>query len=529
MLALLLLTGLSFSKAPVVAPGINSSRVVPGSIASSEEGAQRLAGVKTVYVGDIKGPQGDRFIESAVRSVNRERQGQYRTASDVGASAVGGLGAASGVATGLLAAGSGVVGAKFLADKAEERLEGGSEKAAARLDGVDRHPDEGFGIVQDEPTLSEKVNAGATKLAEREGLIDNAAKVAGAVGAGQVETALSAGKDAAKVTAAFFRRGVEGNSRPYKGVILPIEAVSSGRGDATLSATIKREQLPDKNYTKEVKKPKKDKKGNIVRDKDGKIVYIIKEIPCTKREVNIEVVSRLKLPDGTVVDKASLSATEIDDECGPKRMERIRSPAEMAAPHISSAGTVWGRRIQPQMDTLRLKFKPSDTTGLAIDHILHNRHAAGMCLLQDAVKHDEDDAHAKYGQAVLLEAWGRYEDALPLYTAAETDDEFSKGRWNNGAKRIQARLTELERLEVAYGMTAKPTAFPYAESCPVIDRTGTKAITKRVDLLDGPGGTAIRRLYEGEPVKVVSTEGKFTQVQQLDGTTGWVKGKRAFK
>ena len=526
--SLLLCAGMAIAGGPLVAPGINSSRVVPGQSVTTEAVAQQLSSVKTIYVGQVNGPQGEEFIRSAVSSLNRERQGQYRTAADLGASAVGGLGAAASAATGIVAAGSGIIGAGALANKAEGMVGGGSEKAAERLDGVDRHPDEGFGIVQEDPTTAEKINAAANKVVEHSGVVDSAAKLAGAVGASQVETALSAGKDAARVTAAFFRSGVEGNSRPYKGVHLPITAVSEGRGDATLSAKVRR-KVTDKDFVKKEKRPKKDEKGRVVRDENGKIVYITVDVPCIKRTVEVDITSALQLPNGTVIASSSHGGKETDEACGKKRMKEIQTPEALAGPHISRAGTVWGRKIQPQMDTLRLKFNPSGSTALAIDHILQNRHAAGMCLLTEAVQHNDGDAHARYSQAVLLEAWGRYEDALPLYQAAETDDAFSRGRWDNGSGRIEARLGELNRMKVAYGMVAKETAFPYAEACPTVDRSNRDPITKRVDLLSSAGGEPIRRLYEGELVRILASEGKYTKVEQLDGSVGWVKSRRAFK
>ena len=527
-LSTVLSSGAAWS-APLVAPGINSSRVVPGASVTTDEVAEKLSGVKVISMGAMDGPQTDLFVQSALRSLNRERQGQYRTAADVGASAVGGLGQLGAAATGVVAAGSGIVGAGLVAKKAEGAVEGGTERAAAQLDGVDRHPAEGFGIRVEGATTAERIHAGAEKVVERSGALDGAAKVAGAVGAAQVETALGLGKDAAKVTSAFFRAGVEGNSRPFKGVKLPIEAVEDGRGDAELRARVVQKQLPDKKYVKKEKRKKKDANGKVVRDAEGKIVYEVVEIPCIKRTVEVDITSRLVRADGTVITKSSHSGTETDDACGPKRMKLIKSADELAAPHISSAGGVWGRLIQPQMDTIRLKFNPSGSTALAIDHILKNRHAAGMCLLQEAGEADGSDAFVHYNRAVLLEAWGRYADALPLYQQAETDPAFSKGRWDNGARRASGRLEELERMAVAYDMVARETAFPYAETCPTIDRSDRTPISKRVDLLTAAKGDPLRRLYEGELVRVVATEGKFVQVEQLDGSTGWVKAKRAFK
>jgi len=524
-----LLVSAAFAKGPIVAPGINSSRVVPGDKVTSDEVAQKLSSVKVITIGRIDGPHGDRFAQSAVASLNNKKQGQYRTAADVGASAVGGLGQAAAAATGIAAAGSGVVGAGIVAKKAEGAVEGGTEKAAARLDGIDRHPAEGFGILPDGPTTADKIREGAEKVATKTGKIDGAAKLAGAVGATQVETALGLGKDAAKVTAAFFRAGVEGNSPRFVGVHLPIEAKKEGKGDAAITAKVKLNQLPDEEYIKEEKRKKRDKNGKVVRDKDGNIVWEIVEIPCIKRTVEIDINSRLSLTDGDLIAKSSYSATATDDACGKKRFEKIQTKEQMSGPHVGRAASVWGRLIQPQMDTMRLKFFPTGSTALAIDHILHNRQSAGMCLLQDARSHDAKDASAHYNEAVVLEAWGLYDDALPLYTTAETHPDFSKGRWNNGAGRIQARKRELALMETAYGMVAQEVAFPYAETCPTIDRTDTRPITKRVNLQTSAGGDDIRRLYEGELVKVVATEGKWVQVQQLDGTAGWVKAKRAFK
>lgn len=519
----------AFAKGPVVAPGVNTSRVVPGQRVSSDEVAAKLSSVKVITMGSVEGPHGGRFKQSAVASINNKRQGQYRTAADVGASAVGGLGQAAAAATGIAAAGSGVLGAGLVANRAEGAIEGGSEKAAARLDGIDRHPAEGFGILPDGPTTADKIRAGAEKVSASSGKLDGAAKIAGAVGASQVETALGLGKDAADVTAAFFRAGVEGNSPRFVGVHLPIQAKKEGAGDATLSAKVKLKQLPDKEYIKKEKRKKRDKNGKVIRDKDGKIVYEIIEIPCIKRTVEINIRSRLALPAGDVIATSAYSSTATDDACGKKRMEKIQTKEQMSGPHVGRAGSAWGALIQPQMDSMRLKFFPTGSTALALDHVLHNRHAAGMCLLQDARSHDTSDAAAQYNTAVVLEAWGVYDDALTLYTTAETHEDFSKGRWNNGTGRIRSRQQELSLLETAYGMVPQQTAFPHADSCPAVDRTDTRPITNRVDLKDGAGGEELRRLYDGEVVKVISTEGKWSEVQQLDGSTGWVKTKRAFK
>ncbi len=521
--------------APLVAPSINSSRVTTGIKISTEDVAQKLSGVRTISVSGVSGPQSDRFVSAAVDALNDEHQGRYRTVADVSAGAVGGVGKLAAASTGLLGNVANipgldnVPGVGLLKERAAGAVDGGAEKAASRLDGVDRHPAEGFGIVETEPNAGDRIREGAEKVLAHEGAIDKAAMVADAVGAGGVEEVLTFGKTAAGVTAAFFRGGVEGNSPRYSGVDLPIRALEGGSADARLSASISAKLVGDEEFKKKVKQKKRNKNGKVVRDKNGKVVWETVELDCIKRTVHVKVDSQLSRQGGGQIVNDKVDRDAIDEACGPKRKQQIGTVDDIAAPVIASAGKAWGSYVQPQMETVRLKFNPSASTALAVDHVMHNRHGSAMCLLLDAEKHDPADPYAKYGRAVLLEAWGRYEDALPLYATAEQHEDFSKGRWNDGAARVGARESALQRMEVAYGMRAQPTSFPYVDSCPAVDRGDAVGVAKRVRLHAGQGEGENRRLHTGEQLKILEVDGKWTQVEQLDGSVGWVKGKRAFE
>jgi hypothetical protein len=521
--------------APLIAPAINSSRVVPGSKVTTDEVAGALRKVKVIGVSDVSGPQSERFADAAIAALNDEHQGQYRSAADVSAGVVDGVGTLTSVATGLVSNLAGVPGLSRIPglnkveEVAEEAIESGTEKIADKLDGVNRHPAEGFGIVRGGPSTQDRVRAGAEKVVNTENVWDQAASVAGMVGAKKVEDALNLGEGAAKVTAAFFRAGAEGNSPDFVGVHLPIRAVA-GSGDAQLSAKTSVSDLGTEEFKKKIKRKKKNAKGEVIKDKNGKPVWETVEVDCTRRNVEVKVRSELRIVGGATVMQDLVDIKTSDDACGKDRAKELKSASEIAGPVIAGAGARWGSYVQPQMDTIRLKFNPNGSTALAVDHVMNNRHTAAMCLLQDALTHNPADPFAQYSKAVLLEAWGRYGEAAPLYTAAEADEAFSGGRWDNGARRVTNRKEELRLLEAAYGMVAAPTAFPFADTCPAVDRSGTTAVVKWGQINPEPDRGDGRRLEEGELLRVLGeTDGKWTKVQQLDGSFGWVMAKRVFQ
>lgn len=534
---MLLLSVLSLHAAlaagPIIAPGVNSSRVTPGGKVKSMEMATKLAGVKTVTIGTISGPYGKSFTDSLYRSLRQTKQGQYKTSADVGAGAVGGLGQLAAVASGSALSSTGVPGAGLVGNLSEKVVGDTTDRVADKLDGIDRHPAEGFGIVQAGPTTGERVRQTTERIDEatsnRSTALKGAAKAASAVGLGQAEAALNLTKDVAKVGAGFFREGVEGNSRPYSGVKLPIAVVEEGAADAVVNATISQNNLPDKNFKKKKKKKKRDKNGKVVKDKNGKPIWITVEVPCVKRTVELSVQSELKKSDGTVIMRSKYKATAEDEKCGPERMKKIASHNSLARPLAGGAAMKWGGHLQPQMETVRLKFNPNGTTALGISHLMQNRHSAGMCLLQEAARNDPNDPYAAYNQAVILEAFGVYTEARDLYQTAEAHPDFQKGRWDDGAARTNRRIKHLKLMAKAYDMVAEPTAFPHAEACPAVDRTDARVTAKRTMLYDSQGGTSIRRLEVGEPLRLLSEEKKWKEVQQLDGTVGWVKEKELFE
>lgn len=423
--------------------GINSSRVVPGNKVTSDEVAVRMSRVKTVSMGEVSGPLSEVFKTAAIASINDPHQGSYQTS---------------------------------VQEKASKECK--MDQLILRrkpLDpGIDRHPDEGFGVVD----------------------------VRG-------ETA-------------------PGNSPQYSGVQLPILALESGHGDASLTATVHLERKPDRHYQETRTKKKRHKNGKVVRNKDGKPVMVKYNVDCTKRVVKVEVTSTLS-QDGTKIMSSTTSGKRSDKQCGKERMKKIKSVNALIGPIVRSAGSKWGGHIQPQMETVRLDFFPTGTTALGIAHFMDNHHTSGMCLLDDALDRNSADHPAQYNKATILEAYGLYQDAQRLYGEAQAGPALQQKRWSKGVARTKARAAEIARLKTAYGMSAKETHFPYAESCPETDTEGTLPITSRVNLHATKKGEVIRKLHVDEPLRIIHVDKKWAQVKQLDGSEGWIKKKRAYK
>jgi hypothetical protein len=367
-----------------------------------------------------------------------------------------------------------------------------------------------------------------TSTPDGQAKLQTAANVAGMLGASQVKSALELGKDLKSVGAAFFREGVAGNSPKYTGVQLPIRGLDSGRSDAVITATVRREQKPDKHFQETRTKKKRDKNGKVVKDKNGKPIIIKYKVDCIKRVVEVHVNSKLAR-GGTKIMGSKKSGTGADKQCGKDRMKKIKSVDALARPIVRSAGIKWGAHIQPQMETIRLKFYPTGTTALAIDHLMQNSHAPGMCLLDDAMRRDADDHAAQYNKATILDAYGLNQDALGLYSQANDDLELQKPRWSKGVARTQMRLIQLTRMQTAYGMTANPVQYPYAEACPAIEIEGAMPITKRSNLRVTEKGDVIRKLHVGERLRIIEDGKKWAHVQQLDGSEGWINRKKAYK
>ena len=532
LLLLCLHASTSWAGGPVIKAGINSQRVEPGTKVQTLEVAQKLSEVKTIGVTEVQGPNARHFKSGFHSGIQSSRRGRFRTAADAGSGVVGGVGALGATAAGGAIASTGVPGASLLGGVGERVIGDSTDQVAERMDGIDRSPDEGFATEREGPGPGEKIREISDRMNDpgdaTMGKVDKAAKVASVLGAGQVETALDAAKDVAKVGAAFFREGVEGNSPFYDSVMQPLSGVKEGASDAQVHATISQTQKPDEQFTKEKKKKKRDKNGKVVKDKNGKPVMITVQVKCVRRTVEVDVKSQLKKPDGSIIVRSRYKDTVIDEACGPERMKKIKAPKEMTQDTIARAGSEWGDLLQPRMAAIRLKFHPSGYTALAVEqYAMNNQHAASMCLMQAAAEHS-GSASAAYNQAILLEAYGLYTEANGLYAQAEQTKTFQSGKWSEGTDRMEERLRHMQVMETAYGMVSKEKSFPYAEQCPEVDYTDTRLTTRRANLKDTRGGAVIRKLQVGEPLRVISESKKGFEVEQLDGSKGWVGNGKLF-
>ena len=181
-----------------------------------------------------------------------------------------------------------------------ERVIGDStDQVAERMDGIDRSPDEGFATEREGPGPGEKIREISERMNDpgdgTMAKVDKAAKVASVLGAGQVETALDAAKDVAKVGAAFFREGVEGNSPFYDSVMQPLSGVKEGASDAQVHATISQTQA-----RRAVHQGKEEEAGQERRGREGQERQAGHDHrrSCVRRTVEVDVKSQLKKRTG---------------------------------------------------------------------------------------------------------------------------------------------------------------------------------------------------------------------------------------
>jgi hypothetical protein len=511
---------------PLIAYGINSSRVVPGEKVSGTDTIVEISKVKTIGIGTISGPHSKTFINAAVGSINNEKQGRYTTGAESMAGVVAGGGKVAAIAARTAISAQGFLGAGMVGKKTSNVVEKGSEAAAQRMDGFDHDPEEGFAIRAASITPVEQTPTTESKLDSK---MNTVATVANAVGAKQVSNAIEIGQDMRGVVGAFRRtENVAAQPKPL-GVKLPIKAIAEGKGDASLSATIKTTQKQDRKFQETRKKKKRDKNGKVIKDKNGKVIWVTYKVDCIERTVVVNVNAKLKSRSGTDIMSSRLNTSAKDKQCGKNRMKKIASKESLSRPIVKVAASRWGRFVQPQMNTQRLKLHPTGTSALGVMYLMDYNPTGGMCILDDAIARDPSDYGANYNKAIILESYGQYKDAAAIFSIAYKSSELDKPRYRGGSGRMLARGKQLQVMEDAYGMVAEPTSFPYAAECPVIDIEGTRPITKRVALTTEPGGVAIRRLFVGERLRTIEDGKKWIKVQQIDGTEGWVKMKKAYK
>ena len=515
--------------APLIAYGINSSRVVPGEKVSDTETIAAVSKVKTVGIGTMSGPHTKTFINAAVSSINNEKQGRYTTGAESLSGVVAGGGKVAAVAARTAISAQGFFGAGAVGKKTSDVVEKGSEAAAQRMDGFDHDPEEGFAIRAAPTPQSTSTESSESPDSKLDSKLNAVASVASAVGAKQVSNAIEIGQDMKGIVGSFKRTENAAAQPKPLGVKLPIKAIKEGKGDASLSATIKTTQKPDREFQETRKKKKRDKNGKVVKDKNGKVIWITYKVTCIERTVVVNVNAKLKGKSGTDIMSSRVNRNVKDKQCGKDRKKKLKSKESLSRPVVKSAASQWGSYIQPQMETQRLKLHPTGTSALGVIYLMDYNPTGAMCILDDAIARDPSDYGANYNKAIILESYGLYEDAAAGFSIAYKSSELDKPRFKGGLGRMSARTTQLQTLEDAYGMVAQPTSFPYADECPVIDIEGTRPITKRVALTTEPGGTTIRRLFVGERLRTIEDGKKWIKVQQIDGTEGWVKKKKAYK
>ena len=460
--------------APVVAQGINSRRIAPGTAMTDNGSALKktiptvngklvdgFGAIKVIRVGAVDGPLDQAFRSAALRSLKTEsRMQNIGTLNAVAGTAVeygGKVGAK--VAKNAIRAQGGMV-ADVAAGVASDVIEQQTEKAAEDIKGVRFDPAEGFQMKVISATMDPKAKA-----------------------------------------------------------------------DAEIKAKVTR-----KVSTKPFEKKKKDKtkKGKVIKKEDGKPKYF--KAKCFKRSVNTKVVVSLVAKGKSVLFTDQTTGIRTDSKCQKgsydtdleKVKARLQKPFALSKDVASAAGAKLDNQLFPGAKSVRLNVGLTSTNGLAIRR-LHASPALSMCLFEDGLKQNEADPGSNLGKGALLESHGLYADAKKHYALAAVDPEYKSA--HKAMTRIETRLIEVDVMKRAYGQTAPNLVFPHMEQCPAFNRDGALTITVDSKLRVDAGllGEVIEPVWAGELIHIVEDGKKWAKVALLDGTEGYLNKKRAFK
>jgi hypothetical protein len=460
--------------APIVAQGINSRRIAPGTAMTDNGGTltktiptvngklvDGFGAIKIIRVGAVDGPLDNVFRTAALRSLKTEsRMQNIGTINAVAGTVVeygGKVGAKA--AKNAIRAQSGFV-ADVAAGTASDIIEQQTEKAAEDIKGVRFDPAEGFRM----KVVSATLNANA-------------------------------------------------------------------KADAEIKAKVTR-----KVSTKPFEKKKKDKtkKGKVIKKKDGKPKYF--KAKCFKRSVNTKVVVSLVGKEESVLFTDQTTGIRTDSKCQKgsydtdlgKVKARLQKPFALSKDVAAAAGAVLDNKLFPGAKSVRLNVGLTPTNGLAIRR-LHASPALSMCLFEDGLKHNEADPGPNLGKGALLESHGLYAEAKKHYALAAVDPEYTSA--HKAMVRIETRLIEVDIMKRAYGQSAPGLAFPHMKQCPTFNREGALIVTVDSKLRVDAGllGEVLEPVWVGEQIHIVEDGKKWAKVALLDGTEGYLNKKRAFK
>jgi hypothetical protein len=296
----------------------------------------------------------------------------------------------------------------------------------------------------------------------------------------------------------------------------PFQLVKSGAtGVLTGKVTT---QPKTENYTKEV--PAKDKNGNTLKDSDGNT--IMKKVSCTRRSVSASVAWAIASKGGEKASGVS-ERTSSDNHCAGDDGQ-LASVEALTQAATRGHGAAIVAEIAPAWKAFRIPLKRSPDARLPLMLIRKGEHEDALCVVHHMTGLDTTDPVAPLNEGALLEALGHYGEAATKYGEALSRKPGMKMAEKSLA-RTTARKAEVEGMVAAYGLDWKITPTDYA-ACPAMP-DGRPAMAKKgkLELLDGPSGSALQTLDKGERVFVMATEGKMVKVQLMDGTEGYVSAK----
>lgn len=295
------------------------------------------------------------------------------------------------------------------------------------------------------------------------------------------------------------------------------EVVTEG-GDARLSGKV---ELSEKNETYKAKQAKRDGKGNIVKDSNGKTVYV--EVDCARRIVTTDIHWNLVDASSTLLVEKGITRTARDSKCGSKRGE-LASKDELGKNTLNGIGSRIANELAPYWSESRLTFQRDKSIKEVIELNRKDQPQAALCAAREVVKADPYSVEANLALGVLHEGLGFVNEAIPYYKKAASVNNDKESL--DHIRKVESRVKELSTLESVYGLTYTVGEPDYAW-CPKLP-DGRPVLVKKDATLwsarDPKVATKVVDVPKGMKLYVIEETPDLLRVVTTDGREGWVDG-----
>ena len=303
------------------------------------------------------------------------------------------------------------------------------------------------------------------------------------------------------------------------GLKVDVFRIESSGADAAISGQI---QVSDKVESYKAKQKKRNAKGQVVKNKDGKPIYIT--VSCKRRTVTTSIQWKVDSADGSLLTEKTIQRKLKDNRCGDD-IGNLKSKDELGRASVRGVGPQIANTIAPSWGVDRLSYDRSKTIKEPIRLARQGEVAEAACAARAIAKADPYATEPKLALGVYMEALGYVQEAGTLYSsaAAVNGDKLARKR----ADSLRTRMAEVETLTAAYGLTYAFGETQYGwcpelpDGRPVVSKRSTALWTSRE--LDA--STKVSSIPKGMKLFVVEETGSAFKVATLDGQEGWVPAK----